>query len=271
MVDLASEPDKATNESVAQSLQEVVQENAAQLKESLQQQDWNTTIQLLARINKVRDQALYDEVAKLTRELHSALLDFQIDPRNPHGKEMSQINDANERLQYVIKMTEQAANDTIDLVEKSAPLVNYISYEAQSLTADWQRFMRREMSVEEFRKLTKRVSAYLERGLHDSDELSGNLNQIMMAQSFQDLTGQVIKRVTTQITDMEDSLLKLVVLASDVDRLAGIEHNPDELRKAIDKQKMLMMGEGPQIRADNNESVVNDQVDVDDLLSSLGI
>lgn len=251
-------------------LQQAVQQYADELQASLTQQNWEDAVQIVGKINLVRDRALYDEVAKLTRELYGALSDLQIDPSNPHAQEMSQITDANERLKYVVKMTESAANDTIDLVEKSAPLVNYISYEAQSLTVDWQRFMRREMSVTEFRKLAKRVEAYLERGLHDSDELSSNLNEILLAQSFQDLTGQVIKRVTTLITDMEESLLKLVVMASTVDRVAGIEHSPVELRKAIDKHKLMIMGEGPQIHADNVD-VVADQVDVDDLLSSLGL
>lgn len=251
-------------------LQQAIQQHAEEMQQALAGSDWAEAVKTLGKINQVRDKALYEEVARLTRELHSALLDFQIDPRNPHAQEMSQITDANERLQYVVKMTEKAANDTIDLVEKSAPLINYISYEAQSLTTDWHRFMRREMPLDEFRELAKRVESYLERGLHDSDELSKNLNEVLLAQSFQDLTGQVIKRVTTLITDMEASLLKLVVMASTVDRVAGIEHAPEELKRAIDKQKLLFMGEGPQIRTDNEE-VVADQVDVDDLLSSLGI
>jgi len=252
-------------------LQQAIQKHADKLQKILSESDWAAAVQVLGEINQVRDKALYDEVAKLTRELHTALIDFQLDPGNPHAMEMSQITDANERLQYVVKMTEKAANDTIDLVEQSAPLVNYLSYEAQSLTTDWNRFMRREMTVQEFRGLAKRVEAYLERGLRDSDQLSKNLNEVMMAQSFQDLTGQVIKRVTTLIADIEESLLKLVVMASTVDRVAGIEHQPEEFKQAIDKQKSLIMGEGPQIRPDKNKEVVADQVDVDDLLSSLGI
>ena len=123
---------------------------------------------------------------KLTRELHSAILDLQIEADNPHAQEMSQINDASARLDYVMKMTEKAANDTMDLVEASAPLVNYISYEAQSLTSDWQRFTRKEMPLEEFKDLAKRVEAFLVRSLHDSDQMSSHLNEILLAQSFQD-------------------------------------------------------------------------------------
>lgn len=248
-----------------------VQEHATELQNALAESDWTQAVRVIGDINRVRDQALYQEVAKLTRELHSATLDLQIDSRNPHAEEMSQITDAAERLQYVVNMTEKAANDTIDLVEESAPLVNYISYEAQSLIADWQRFTRREMPLDDFRLLAQRVEAFLQRSLHDSDQLSGNLNQILMAQGFQDLTGQVIKRVTHIISDVEDSLIRLVVLASTVDRVAGIEHSPEQLRKAIDLEKQKLLGEGPQIRADTTQDVVADQVDVDDLLSSLGL
>lgn len=244
--------------------------HAPQLQQSLEQGDIQETTRIIAQISQARDRTLYMEVGRLTRELHSAIVDFDIDPRNPHAKEMSQITDASERLQYVVKMTDQAANCAIDLVEQSAPLVNYISYEAQSLMADWQRFMRREMKAEDFRVLARRIEEFLSRSLHDSDQLSANLNEILMAQGFQDLTGQVIKRVMTLISDVETNLLKLVVMAGQVDRAVGIEHSPEDLRKKPAKENNSSTGEGPQIHADKLEDVVSDQVDVDDLLSSLG-
>ena len=247
-----------------------VELHAPQLQKSLEQGDLQEAARIITQIHAVRERTLYQEVGRLTGELHNAIIDFDIDPRNPHAKEMSQITDASERLQYVVNMTDQAANSALDLVEKSAPLVNYISYEAQSLTADWQRFMRREMQAEEFRALAKRIEGFLSRSLHDSDQLSANLNEIMMAQGFQDLTGQVIKRVMTLIADIESNLLKLVVMAGQVDRVVGIERPVDDLRKKDNKQKNSTAGEGPQIRADKQDDVVDDQVDVDDLLSSLG-
>ena len=244
--------------------------HAPQLQHSLEQGDLAAAAQIIAQISQVRESALYREVGRLTRELHTAIIDFDIDPRNPHAKEMSQITDASERLQYVVTMTDEAANSALDLVEKSAPLVTYISYEAQSLTADWQRFMRREMKADEFRVLAKRIEAFLSRSLHDSDQLSTNLNEIMMAQGFQDLTGQVIKRVMALIADIEANLVKLCVMAGQVDRVAGIEHSTEDLRKKDSKEKDSAAGEGPQMHADIRDDVVTDQVDVDDLLSSLG-
>ena len=244
--------------------------HAPQLQHSLEQGDLAAAAHIIAQISQVRESALYREVGRLPRELHTDIIDFDIDPRNPHAKEMSQITDASERLQYVVTMTDDAANSALDLVEKSAPLVTYISYEAQSLTADWQRFMRREMKADEFRVLAKRIEAFLSRSLHDSDQLSTNLNEIMMAQGFQDLTGQVIKRVMTLIADIEANLVKLCVMAGQVDRVAGIEHSTEDLRKKDSKEKYSTVGEGPQMHADIRDDVVTDQVDVDDLLSSLG-
>lgn len=245
--------------------------HAPQLQQSLEQGDLEAAAQIIAQISQVRESALYREVGRLTRELHTAIIDFDIDPSNPHAKEMSQITDASERLQYVVTLTDDAANSALDLVEQSAPLVTYISYEAQSLIEDWQRFMRRDMQAEEFRVLAKRVADFLSRSLHDSDQLSANLNAIMMAQGFQDLTGQVIKRVMTLIADIETNLVKLCVMAGQVDRVAGIEHSSEDLRKKhTTKDKNSSAGEGPQMHAQTRDDVVTDQVDVDDLLSSLG-
>ena len=158
-------------------------------------------------------------------------------------------------------------------VEESAPLVNYVSYEAQSLTADWQRFMRREMDADQFRSLVKRIDQYLKRSMNDGSLLSQNLSEIMLAQDFQDLTGQVIKRVTRLITELESNLLNLVLMAGQVDRVAGIQHDRDAMRAEQEKKKQEKSpsnGEGPQMHADKREDVVSGQDDVDDLLSSLG-
>lgn len=261
-----------THDEIIQTrMQQAVAEQAANLQASLAEGDWATASKLIGQINDICNQPLHDEVAKLTRELHSAILDLQIEGNHQHAQEMSQINDANERLHYVMKMTEKAANDTMDLVEASAPLVNYISYEAQSLTADWQRFTRREMPLTEFRDLAKRIEAFLLRSLHDSDQMSGHLNDILLAQSFQDLTGQVIKRVTELIGYVDQSLTRMGSMAKAVDQAAGIEHDQDALQKCSQMQYDTSKGEGPQIRADKVEDVISDQVDVDDLLSSLGL
>lgn len=258
------------DDSTLGDLESTLKNNARDLVDSLERGNFGAAVQLINELNKVRDRGLYHEVGKLTRELHNAIVNFQLDPRMPHAQELSQIADATERLNYVVTMTEKAANRTMDLVEQSAPLVNDLSDEAQSLSVEWGRFMRREISADGFRELAKRVELFLARSERDGAKLSGHLNDILLAQDYQDLTGQVIKRVTQLVTEVESNLLKLVLMASQVDRFAGIQHDHEALRAEQEKLKEPSRGEGPQIHADKREDVASSQDDVDDLLSSLG-
>lgn len=258
------------DDSTLGDLESTLKSNARDLVDSLEQGNFGAAVQLINELNKVRDRGLYHEVGKLTRELHNAIVNFQLDPRMPHAQELSQIADATERLNYVVTMTEKAANRTMDLVEQSAPLVNDLSDEAQSLSVEWGRFMRREIGADGFRELAKRVELFLARSERDGAKLSGHLNDILLAQDYQDLTGQVIKRVTQLVTEVESNLLKLMLMASQVDRFAGIQHDHDVLRAEQEKLKEPSRGEGPQIHADKREDVASSQDDVDDLLSSLG-
>ncbi|CDM41194.1 MULTISPECIES: protein phosphatase CheZ [Ectopseudomonas] len=258
------------DDSTLGDLESTLKSNARDLVDSLEQGNFGAAVQLINELNKVRDRGLYHEVGKLTRELHNAIVNFQLDPRMPHAQELSQIADATERLNYVVTMTEKAANRTMDLVEQSAPLVNDLSDEAQSLSVEWGRFMRREIGADGFRELAKRVELFLARSERDGAKLSGHLNDILLAQDYQDLTGQVIKRVTQLVTEVESNLLKLMLMASQVDRFAGIQHNHDVLRAEQEKLKEPSRGEGPQIHADKRDDVASNQDDVDDLLSSLG-
>ncbi|HCP54494.1 MAG: protein phosphatase [Pseudomonadaceae bacterium] len=244
--------------------------NAGQLVDSLEKGDIGEAVRLINELNKTRDRGLFHEVGKLTRELHNAIVNFKLDPRLPHASEVSQIADATERLNYVVTMTEKAANRTMDLVELSSPLVTQVSTEAQTLSEDWGRFMRREMDADGFRELTRRIEQFLARTAQDGAAVSGHLNDILLAQDYQDLTGQVIKRVTQLVTEVESNLLNLMLMASRVDRFAGIEHGEISGSEKAHKEKSASHGEGPQIHADKLDDVASCQDDVDDLLSSLG-
>ncbi len=91
-----------------------------------------------------------------------------------------------------------------------------------------------------------------------ADQVHHNLSEMMLAQGFQDLTGQVIRQVISLVEEVEDSLVQLV-------KVAGKPQQSSD-KKEIDPIK----AEGPQINAQDNPNVVNNQDDVDDLLSSLG-
>ncbi|WP_346829885.1 protein phosphatase CheZ [Pseudomonas abietaniphila] len=259
-----------SKDSTMGDFESTLKKHAQELVASLEKGKFGDAVQLIHELNQTRDRGLYQEVGKLTRELHSAIVNFQIDPHMPQAEEVSQITDATERLSYVVRLTEGAANRTMDLVEQSTPLMNGLSADAKALSADWGRFMRREIGAEEFRDLARRVEGFLTRSEKETHEVASHLNDILLAQDYQDLTGQVIKRVTQLVTEVESNLLKLVLMASQVDRFAGIEHDQEVFRKQKEEEKLHSKGEGPQIHADKREDVVSGQDDVDDLLSSLG-
>ena len=220
---------------------------------------------LINELSEVRDQSLYREVGRLTRSLHEAIRNFQIDPRNAEQQEaLSKMTDASDRLEYVVQMTGEAANRTMDLVEESMPVANAMREEAGALRDEWQRLRRREMQPAEFRELYGRIDRFFAGMATDADTMYGNLSEILLAQDFQDLTGQVIQKVTTLVKEVEEQMLSLVVMASHVDQLTGTVHEIEEREESAEK------GVGPQIKADEREDVVSGQDDVDDLLSSLG-
>jgi chemotaxis phosphatase, CheZ len=90
---------------------------------------------------------------------------------------------------------------------------------------------------------------------HDSSATKQQLLDIMMAQDFQDLTGQVIRKVTVLAHDLEQQLVHLL-----------IDYAPSELK--TDPGSGLL--NGPQINPAAKSDVVAEQSQVDDLLDSLG-
>lgn len=239
-------------------------EQANELAKQVNAGDYARAMTLINDLSEVRDQSLYREVGRLTRSLHEAIRNFQIQPQNAEQQEaLTKMSDASDRLQYVVEMTSNAANRTMDLVEEAMPRAIAMCEQAKSLRDDWQRLRRREMEPAEFRELYGRIDRFFESLATDAEKMYGDLSEILLAQDFQDLTGQVIQKVTALVKEVEENLLGLVVMASHVDQLTGTVH---ELRE----KEASIQGEGPQMRAAERSDVVSGQDDVDDLLSSLG-
>ena len=197
---------------------------------------------------------LFLEVGRLTRELHEAINEFLLDPRI---NEMAQVEipDASERLTYVITMTEKSANTTLGAVEAGLPLADDLGVKARAISEQWERFCNRELSVDDFRELSRELGDFLALTTERSKQLHGHLTEVLMAQDFQDLTGQIIRQVITLVHDVEDKLVQLV-------RISG--------SKLPEKQKDAKKLEGPVIPGIDQGDTVSGQDDVDDLLSSLG-
>ena len=211
--------------------------------------------EILAMIAAERESRLFEEIGKLTRELHDSLSSVRTES-DLAGMAENEIPDAKERLNFVIEKTEAAANRTMDSVEEILPVSETIRTRSGQLKEDWSRFQRREMDVEEFKKMGDELVDFLDELTTNSDKIHEGLNNILMAQDFQDITGQVIRKVIDVVQHVEESLVSLV-------RATGVQAAPKRVISEVE-------AEGPQMNAESKDNVVNGQDDVDDLLSSLG-
>lgn len=223
-------------------------------------------IALLHELNMYRDQTLYAEVGKLTRSLHDAIVNFHLDTNlsADDKSELNRMRDASERLNYVIEMTEKAANKTMDMVESAMPRMEGRGKEARDLRVAWQKVLKKQISPEEFRQISSRLDGFLRDTAEETDRLREDFNAVLLAQDYQDLTGQVIKRVIKLVQEVEDSLVRLVKMASQVDAITGTKHQVEA--RVVD----AAIPEGPIINPEKRADAVASQDDVDDLLSSLG-
>ncbi|MGL5407171.1 MAG: protein phosphatase CheZ, partial [Shewanella sp.] len=127
-------------------------EQAQHLVELLTAGEQNQADDLFRELAVPIQRELFDEVGKLTRQLHSALKDFHIDNRLIELTN-TEIPDARQRLNYVIDMTEQAANKTMDAVEACLPLANALTANIARVLPTWDKLMRREIALSEFKAL----------------------------------------------------------------------------------------------------------------------
>lgn len=219
---------------------------------------------LIEELGRVREQTLFQELGKMTRQLHDALNGFAVDSRM-HSLAESEIPDAKARLNHVIEMTEKSANRTLNAVEGTLPIAESLQDEANSLHEKWGRFRNKDMNVEEFRDMSKEIDGFLAVTKENADRIHSNLSEVMMAQDFQDLTGQIIRRVISLVQEVEENLVELIRLSGGVDAQAGGDQQVGSAKDGI------MRGVGPQVPGvESGGESVSGQDEVDDLLSSLG-
>lgn len=210
---------------------------------------------------------LFAEVGKLTRQLHDSLNSFQLDPRISNLAN-EDIPDAQMRLSYVIETTEQAANQTMDAIEASMPMTDSMLSTIGDLQKQWSKLMQRDIELSEFKSVCHEMDTFLASSSGDLKTLSKLLTDVLMAQGFQDLTGQVIRRVIELVTEVQDSLVNMLTMFGNI----SSQHSTAMLDTSapVPQEKLTAEVEGPIVDAENRSDVVNGQDDVDDLLSSLG-
>ncbi|WBA14179.1 protein phosphatase CheZ [Salinivibrio proteolyticus] len=239
-------------------------DQAKQLVAYLESGEQDNANALLADIAKEARDPLFNEVGKLTRQLHDSISNFRLDPRIGDLATVD-IPDARDRLTYVMEKTELAANRTMDAVERTMPIASELQDNLQAVRPNWNSLMRGEIALDEFKGLCHNIDELLTQVEGGATELHGHLTDILMAQDFQDLTGQVIRRVIELVQEVEQQLVEiLTAFGMENDETAG--EAPSQQEDTVDKSAP----EGPIIHPEERDDVVHSQDDVDDLLSSLG-
>jgi len=192
-------------------------------------------------------------VGQMTRTLHDSLRGLGFDKLIE--KAAHDIPNARDRLDYVAKMTEQAAQRVLNATDAAGPLQEKINAGASDIATNWQAVLNAPFSEQQYREMAERTLGYLDQTRSATDITKQHLMDIMMAQDFQDLTGQVIKKVTELAHGLEQQLVQLL-----------IDYAPPEVRREVGSGLL----NGPQISPNGNSEVVADQGQVDDLLDSLG-
>lgn len=200
----------------------------------------------------------FARLGAITREMHEALA---VIGGNQLHAIVEEIPNARDRLAYVGKMTEDAANKVLTLVEAAKPECDDLATRGVELSESLTRLAAApDMSVEKARGLMVVCGKFARSTAKFADGQGAVLSDIMMAQDFQDLSGQVIKKVIDIITRTEMQLVQLLIDSSPAAAAAVVKPNSVE-PVTVDNHVL----EGPQTA----ESALK-QDDVDDLLASLG-
>lgn len=197
---------------------------------------------------------VFQQVGHMARQLHDTLGGLGYDKLIE--KTVTALPDAKDRLAYIANLTEQAACKVLNATDIANPLQDELETGAALLSAKWDSVFANKMGVEDFKLLAAETRGFLKNAVPQRTiATKEQLLEIMMAQDFQDLTGQVIKKVVALAQDLEAQLMGVL-----------IETMPGEKRT----ESVTSLLNGPVINAEGRTDVVASQQQVDDLLDSLG-
>ncbi len=199
-------------------------------------------------------EGVFNRIGQMARALHDTLGQLGYDKLLE--KTVSALPDAKDRLAYVANLTEQAACRVLNATDIASPLVDDIENSSKALGARWDKVFSNEMGTAEFKKLAAETRDFLNKKVPEKTQAThAQLTEIMMAQDFQDLTGQVIKKVVSLAQELESGLMNVLVQVM-----------PETKRT----EEVASLMNGPVVNSEGRTDVVVNQEQVDDLLDSLG-
>jgi chemotaxis protein CheZ len=189
---------------------------------------------------------VFQQLGSITRLLHDTMQQLGVMPKLKTATEG--LPDARSRLSYIATKTADAANKVLNTVDAAK--------NEHRLIADATRAMAQLIVADPVKAVASgAVMNFVQEVETSTKRIDDHLTDIMMAQDFHDLTGQVVAKVVTLANDLEDSLVKLL-----------IQVVPEGVREQVDPSVL----NGPVVNPEGRTDVVSDQGEVDDLLASLG-
>lgn len=197
------------------------------------------------------DKPMFERLGGIVRLLHDSLRELGYDKALTEAS--TQINDAQDRLEYVATLTEQAANKVLNTLDEGMPEQDVLSKKSKEMETRWNDLFAGKLSLEEFKVLAGDSKAFAAAVSEATEAEKARLLEIMMAQDFQDITGQLIKKVVTITKTVESELAMLLR-----------DNAPPAVKEKIAQKEVSLMS-GPSAPA-----VALSQDSVDDLLADLG-
>lgn len=198
------------------------------------------------------DKPMFERLGGIVRLLHDSLRELGYDKALTEAS--SQIVDAQDRLEYVATLTEQAANKVLNTLDEGMPAQDVLSKKAKDMESRWTALFDGKLSLEEFKALAGDSRQFAQAVSEATEAEKARLLEIMMAQDFQDITGQLIKKVVIITKTVENELAQLLR-----------DNAPPEVREKLAQKQEAPLMQGPSV-----PSVALDQDNVDDLLADLG-
>lgn len=196
---------------------------------------------------------VFVRVGLLTRNLHDTLRQLGYDKGVEEA--VGGLPDARERLDYIANLTGKAAERVLSAAERAKSMQEQTAAESQLLGDKWSALLLDSSNPRALWGLGRETEEYLSAARGRAAQVNEELTEIMLAQDFHDLTGQVIQRITRLAQSLEEQLVKLLLDAS-----------PPAHRKDVLENSLA----GPVISGAARDDVVTNQGQVDDLLESLG-
>lgn len=214
----------------------------------------------------VDDEKLLERIGKIARLLHNNICELGDDKDKRLQETNKQIIDIHERLRYVLTKTQSAAETTLSAIENIKPIQSNLSVNATLLTQEWQELIKLENSsysnknLAKFSNLLSKTVSYLEDVPKQTEIANDYLLTVILAQDFQDLTSQVIKKIFHLLQLIESELIQVLLDNS-------TSTNPTATNNISSPNDLL---NGPAINSQKNPEVLSSQTDVDNFLASLG-